>query len=661
MHSVVLTFGTFDLFHIGHLNILERAKNLLPNTKLYVGVSSDEYCYKRKGKYPNISLKERLCIVEAIRYVDGTFVEDGYNQKPIFVKKYNAELVVLGDDWADKLDDLIGLCTVKFLPRTEGVSSSILMSKIQGQRPNTELSYIFDQSRPVISTKFYRLMYDLDCVFNELNINYSVIAGTLLGTVRHKGMIPWDDDLDLVLFRDAIPKMSNIFIELSRLGYAINLEDGKNRFFVKGSGVYADIAIYELNFSSKYLLLENMLPFKRMKFGPVEVSVPNNYENVLTHTYGMNWSKKISVFTTDFSGERVKGHERDIGLDDTLPLGPLALGNAVINENVNIDKCINLANIITANINKLIFFDFEQGRIELVEGYYEYESDISARWLPAPIAIVPIFIKKIKSIRSRTDFNLIRLDRAQIKLYPLQIYANFFNYKNYFEPPEKIDFVRFLKNVKLCDGKMFLQILNPFDFRKDLALTIKAFSIHSEIFPNDFLILKLTCRPKNERIYRDVFPVVLSDITSLHSRNIYFTTDYIESDFMMNFYSVFDFYFSTTRAEGQNLPLQEAMSCGVIPVTPCHTAMIDYCNVDNSIIIESSKKIIYPSKHPDSTFWGRTWYQSILKSVLTSLKVASNMALSDADDFRESSAKTIGKLYSRGNIFNLIASELNIK
>ncbi len=117
----VITYGTFDLFHIGHLNILKRAKEL--GDYLIVGVSSDEF-NKIKGKHCQISDKDRMEIVKAIRYVDKVIPETSWDQKVKDIQEHDVDVFVMGDDWKGKFDDLKEYCEVVYLPRTEGISTT---------------------------------------------------------------------------------------------------------------------------------------------------------------------------------------------------------------------------------------------------------------------------------------------------------------------------------------------------------------------------------------------------------------------------------------------------------------------------------------------------------------------------------------------------------
>ena len=125
----IVTFGTFDLFHIGHLNILRRAREL--GDHLVVGVSSDELNYSKKSKYPISCTDDRLKIVAAIRYVDEVFVEESLELKGNYLKRFRADVLVMGDDWVGRFDEFREICEVVYLPRTENISTTSLKNEIQ--------------------------------------------------------------------------------------------------------------------------------------------------------------------------------------------------------------------------------------------------------------------------------------------------------------------------------------------------------------------------------------------------------------------------------------------------------------------------------------------------------------------------------------------------
>lgn len=128
------TTGVFDMFHIGHLNILRRAKEQCE--RLVVGVTTDELCFLRKHKYPIINANERMAIVGAIRYVDMVLPQSDMD-KVRTVKELGADVVFVGSDWKgtdawiryEKEFAEIG-CDVVYLSHTDGISSSILRDKL---------------------------------------------------------------------------------------------------------------------------------------------------------------------------------------------------------------------------------------------------------------------------------------------------------------------------------------------------------------------------------------------------------------------------------------------------------------------------------------------------------------------------------------------------
>ena len=117
----VITYGTFDLFHVGHLNILKRAKAL--GDYLVVAVSSDKF-NAIKGKKAYHSVEDRVAILEAIEFVDEVIVEEDWDQKISDVQEHQIDVFVMGDDWKGKFDHLKEYCEVVYLPRTDGISTT---------------------------------------------------------------------------------------------------------------------------------------------------------------------------------------------------------------------------------------------------------------------------------------------------------------------------------------------------------------------------------------------------------------------------------------------------------------------------------------------------------------------------------------------------------
>lgn len=121
--KIILTYGTFDLLHYGHLNILKRCKAM--GDYLIVGLSSDEF-NALKGKTSVMSFEERKEFLDNIKYVDLVIKEDCWDQKSKDIEKYHVDTLVMGDDWHGEFDHLKPLCDVAYLPRTKSVSTTEL-------------------------------------------------------------------------------------------------------------------------------------------------------------------------------------------------------------------------------------------------------------------------------------------------------------------------------------------------------------------------------------------------------------------------------------------------------------------------------------------------------------------------------------------------------
>lgn len=120
--KTVITFGTFDLLHLGHIRILSRARAL--GDRLVVGVSTDSLNYKKKGFLPIFDQAARIEIVAALKMVDETFFEESLELKGDYISKYRADVLVMGHDWTGKFDGMKSICDVVYLPRTDGISTT---------------------------------------------------------------------------------------------------------------------------------------------------------------------------------------------------------------------------------------------------------------------------------------------------------------------------------------------------------------------------------------------------------------------------------------------------------------------------------------------------------------------------------------------------------
>ena len=125
--KTVITYGTFDMFHIGHLKLLQRAKEL--GDELIVAISTDEF-NEQKGKKTLIAYEQRSEIVANIKCVDKVIAENNWDQKTSDIKLYDVDTFVMGNDWDGKFDDLKSQCEVVYLPRTENISSTQLKKSL---------------------------------------------------------------------------------------------------------------------------------------------------------------------------------------------------------------------------------------------------------------------------------------------------------------------------------------------------------------------------------------------------------------------------------------------------------------------------------------------------------------------------------------------------
>lgn len=127
MTQIVITYGTFDLFHIGHLRLLKRARSL--GSKLIVGVSTDDF-NKKKGKISAIPYADRCEILSSLICVDDIIPEHSWEQKEKDIIDTNAKFFCMGDDWVGQFDHLRYLCEVIYLSRTPDVSSTLIKDHV---------------------------------------------------------------------------------------------------------------------------------------------------------------------------------------------------------------------------------------------------------------------------------------------------------------------------------------------------------------------------------------------------------------------------------------------------------------------------------------------------------------------------------------------------
>lgn len=128
----IITFGTYDLIHIGHINILEKCKNF--NNKkntLIVGISSDNFSFSKKQKYPIYKQEQRKKILESLIFVDSVFYEESFEKKREYILENKADIFIMGDDWEGKFDEFKDICKVVYLPRTPSISTTEVVEIIK--------------------------------------------------------------------------------------------------------------------------------------------------------------------------------------------------------------------------------------------------------------------------------------------------------------------------------------------------------------------------------------------------------------------------------------------------------------------------------------------------------------------------------------------------
>ena len=128
----IITFGTYDLFHYGHLKIIERAKKYFDNVYLIVGISTDNLNYKKKNKNPIIKQEQRLEIIKNFRYVNEVFYEESLEYKVRYCLDYNADILIMGDDHINEYNFIqkYGIQDI-YLPRTKFISTTEILEKIR--------------------------------------------------------------------------------------------------------------------------------------------------------------------------------------------------------------------------------------------------------------------------------------------------------------------------------------------------------------------------------------------------------------------------------------------------------------------------------------------------------------------------------------------------
>ena len=157
----VITYGTYDLLHYGHINLLRRAKEL--GDYLIVALSTDAFNWEQKRKKCYFNYEQRKQLLESVRYVDLVIPEESWEQKVSDVKEFRVDTFVMGSDWEGKFDFLKPYCDVVYLPRTPEISSTqigeLVMDKLKA----------LDEVAYVRFASVYRDFKDIETFRNEIN------------------------------------------------------------------------------------------------------------------------------------------------------------------------------------------------------------------------------------------------------------------------------------------------------------------------------------------------------------------------------------------------------------------------------------------------------------------------------------------------------------
>lgn len=273
--------------------------------------------------------------------------------------------------------------------------------------------------------------------------------------------------------------------------------------------------------------------------------------------------------------------------------------------------------------------------------------------VPAPCKLPSQFMLSKQNEQYLSQIEKIK--KLNIQCWPVSIRNHGFMYAQHSLKIAPTELTRALLKTKNAGGKAFLQILNPHDSRKNLKKLVKAFHALHHDDPDTILILKFTSPEKNEKVY-EILRWFLDDSHALDATGVYFTTDYIPELLKYNFMSVFDYYVSPSRAEGQNLPLQEAMACGLVPISTVNTAMLDYVNSENAIVIESRETEITHLTTSDNSIWGFNWFDCTERDIYKSLISAKNASESEISQKRTLARQTIEENYS----YDVVSKKMNV-
>lgn len=237
-YRIGFTQGTFDTFHIGHLNLIRNAKEQCE--KLIVGVNTDNLVRQYKKKTPIINELERMRLVKELRSVDDVILCDSLDKINV-CKQLKFDAIFIGDDWKGSErwnqteTDLKPLgAKVVYLKHTDGISSTMVRESMQESKVfNTgeteeDLKAKHNYEGSVLRKAQLRMLDMLiyfDQICKESGVKYRIQAGTVLGAIRHGGFVPWDDDVDVVVDRKDYKKLCEYILEHPHPQYVLQCRE----------------------------------------------------------------------------------------------------------------------------------------------------------------------------------------------------------------------------------------------------------------------------------------------------------------------------------------------------------------------------------------------------------------------------------------------------
>ena len=243
-YRIGFTQGTFDTFHIGHLNLIRNAKNQCE--RLIVGVNTDDLVRQYKNKTPIINEQERLQLVKELRSVDDAILCDSLDKIDV-CNQLKFDVIFIGDDWKGSErwnqteEELQPLgAKVVYLKHTDGISSTkVRESMMECKVFNTgeteaDLKAKHNYEGSVLRKAQLRMLDMLiyfDEICKEIGVGYRIQAGTVLGAIRHGGFVPWDDDVDVVVNRKDYKKICKYLLEHPHPQYVLQCRETDPNYY----------------------------------------------------------------------------------------------------------------------------------------------------------------------------------------------------------------------------------------------------------------------------------------------------------------------------------------------------------------------------------------------------------------------------------------------